>query len=295
MSVNELNQKFGIANILNFVEAAAGVPVVEITTAEASARIALIGAQVLEWQPAGAAPVLWISRAAVYQVGKGVRGGVPICWPWFGAGEAGKPAHGFVRTRMWQVRSTAQMADGVVVTLGIADSAETRAIWDYAFDLEMIVTVGKTLTMALVTKNTGEVPFTITDALHTYFHIGDIAQTIVQGLDGTTYLDKVLDFTEHTQQGDVIFAGETDRVYVNTQATCVINDTAQNRGIHIAKSGSDTTVVWNPWAEKEKGFADMAAGEYQQMVCVETCNAADDKISIAPKQTHSLVAVVSVL
>lgn len=294
MSVTALNQQFGIANVLRFVEAADNMPIIEITSADASARIAVQGAQVLEWQPAGAQPVLWISRAAVYQAGKGVRGGVPICWPWFGAGEAGKPAHGFVRTRMWQVRATEQTADGVVVKLGIVDNAETRVIWDYAFDLEMIVTAGKTFTMALVTKNTGNVPFTITDALHTYFHVGDIAQTIVQGLDKASYLDKVLDFTEHTQQGDVIFAGETDRVYVNTQATCVINDTAQHRSIHIAKSGSDTTVVWNPWIEKEKGFADMAAGEYQQMLCVETCNAANDTITVAPQQTHRLVATVSV-
>ena len=293
MSVNALNQQFGIANVLRFVEAADNMPIIEITGVDASARIAVQGAQVLEWQPAGAQPVLWISRAAVYQAGKGVRGGVPICWPWFGAGEAGKPAHGFVRTRMWQVRATEQTADGVVVKLGIVDNAETRAIWDYAFDLELVVTAGKTLTMALVTKNTGNVPFTITDALHTYFHVGDIAQTIVQGLDKTSYLDKVLDFTEHTQQGDVIFSGETDRVYVNTQATCVINDTAQHRSIHIAKSGSDTTVVWNPWIEKEKGFADMAAGEYQQMLCVETCNAANDTITVVPQQTHHLVAMVS--
>ena len=293
MSVNALNQQFGIANVLRFVEAADNMPIIEITGVDASARIAVQGAQVLEWQPAGAQPVLWISRAAVYQAGKGVRGGVPICWPWFGAGEAGKPAHGFVRTRMWQVRATEQTADGVVVKLGIVDNAETRAIWDYAFDLELVVTAGKTLTMALVTKNTGNVPFTITDALHTYFHVGDIAQTIVQGLDKTSYLDKVLDFTEHIQQGDVIFSGETDRVYVNTQATCVINDTAQHRSIHIAKSGSDTTVVWNPWIEKEKGFADMAAGEYQQMLCVETCNAANDTITVVPQQTHHLVAMVS--
>ncbi|NOT18194.1 MAG: D-hexose-6-phosphate mutarotase [Sulfuriferula sp.] len=293
MSVEALNKAFAIADVLTFVEAAAGVPVIEINTAIASARIALVGAQVLEWQPADAEPVLWISRAAIYQVGKGVRGGVPICWPWFGAGETGKPAHGFVRTRMWAVRSTTQTADGVVVKLGITDDAETRAIWDYAFDLELAVTVGATLTMALVTKNTGDTPFTITDALHTYFRVGDIDATIVQGLDGVRYLDKVLDFTEHTQQGDVLFSGETDRVYVNTQSTCVINDTANARNIHVAKSGSDTTVVWNPWSEKEKGFADMAAGEYQQMLCVETCNAADDKITIAPQQTHSLVAVVS--
>lgn len=294
VSVAALNQQFAIPNVLKFVEAGAGVPVIEITGADASARIAVQGAQVLEWQPVGQQPVLWVSRAAVYQAGKGVRGGVPVCWPWFGAGEAGKPAHGFVRTRMWQVRETGQNAQGVFVKLGIGDDAETRALWDHAFDLELIVVAGKMLTMDLVTHNTCVEPFTITDALHTYFRTGDITKTEVLGLDNTTYLDKVLDFAQVTQHGAVTFSGETDRVYLDTQAECVINDAELKRRIYVAKSGSDSTVVWNPWTEKEKGFADMAAGEYREMLCVETCNAATDTVTVAPGQSHHLVAAVSV-
>ncbi|ARU31568.1 hypothetical protein CAP31_07625 [Sulfuriferula sp. AH1] len=294
VSVAALNQQFAIPNVLKFVEAGAGVPVIEITGADASARIAVQGAQVLEWQPVGQQPVLWVSRAAIYQAGKGVRGGVPVCWPWFGAGEAGKPAHGFVRTRMWQVRETGQNAQGVFVKLGIGDDAETRSLWDHAFDLELIVVAGKILTMELVTHNTCVEPFTITDALHTYFRTGDITKTEVLGLDNTSYLDKVLDFGQATQHGAVTFSGETDRVYLDTQAECVINDAELKRRIYVAKSGSDSTVVWNPWTEKEKGFADMAAGEYRGMLCVETCNAATDTVTVAPGQSHHLVATVSV-
>ncbi|MDR3393073.1 MAG: D-hexose-6-phosphate mutarotase [Sulfuriferula sp.] len=293
VSVETLNQQFAIPDVLRFVEAAAGMPVIEITSADASARIAVQGAQVLEWQPTGQQPVLWVSRAAVYQAGKGVRGGVPVCWPWFGAGEAGKPAHGFVRTRMWQVRETGQNAEGVYVKLGISDDAETRAIWDYAFDLELIVTAGKTLSMELVTHNTGDKPFTITDALHTYFRTGDITKTEVLGLDKTAYLDKVLDFGQHMQDGAVVFTGETDRVYLDTQAECVINDGALMRKIHVAKRGSSSTVVWNPWTEKEKGFADMAVGEYREMLCVETCNAATDTVIVESAQSHHLLAQIS--
>lgn len=294
VSVESLNQKFAIPNVLFIRDAASGVPVIDITGPESNARIAIQGAQVLEWQPAGQQPVLWVSKAAIYQTGKGVRGGVPVCWPWFGAGEAGKPAHGFVRTRMWELRETGQNDQGVIVKLGISDDADTHAIWDHAFDLELIVVAGKTLTMELVTHNTGSTAFTITDALHTYFRIGDIAKTQVSGLDSTAYLDKVLGFEQRMQQGALAFTGETDRIYLDTHAECIIEDNANDRKIHIAKSGSNSTVVWNPWSEKEKGFADMASGEYQTMLCVETCNAATDIITVAPAQSHHLLAQINV-
>jgi len=291
---DNLNQQFAIAGQLEFVDAAAGVPVAEITTPHATARIAVQGAQVLEWQPKGQQPVLWVSRAALYQPGKGVRGGVPVCWPWFGAGEAGKPAHGFVRTRLWEVREAGQgMADSVFIRFGMKDDESTRALWDHAFDLELMVTVGAALKMELVTRNTGTTAFEISEGLHTYFHVGDIRHTRVLGLEDTVYLDKVLDFARATQTGAVSFSGETDRVYINTTADCVIEDAKLNRKIRVAKSGSTATVVWNPWIEKEKSFADMAAGEYQQMLCVETVNAGDARVTVAAGAVHSLVAFVS--
>ncbi|WP_413436531.1 GNAT family N-acetyltransferase [Sulfuriferula sp. GW1] len=288
-----LNQQFAIAGKLEFVDAAAGLPVVKITTPHASARIAVQGAQVLEWQPSGQLPVLWVSRAAVYQPGKGVRGGVPVCWPWFGAGEAGKPAHGFVRTRMWEVRETGQgMADSIFIRFGMKDDESTRALWDYAFDLELIVTVGAALKMELVTRNKGATAFEISEGLHTYFHVGNIHQTQVLGLENTVYLDKVRDFARDTQTGAVRFSGETDRVYIDTLTDCVIDDAKLNRKIRVAKAGSTSTVVWNPWAEKEKGFADMAAGEYQEMLCVETVNAGDARVTVAADTSHSMVAFI---
>ena len=289
-----LNTQFGLAGKLHFVDAAPGVSVVEITTPHATARIAVQGAQVLEWQPTGQQPVLWVSRAATYQTGKGVRGGVPVCWPWFGAGAEGKPAHGFVRTRMWEVRETGQgAADTVFIRLGLTDDESTRALWDYAFNVELIVTVGAALKMELVTHNTGTAPFEITQGLHTYFRIGAIGDTQVTGLDNTVYLDKVLDFATATQHGAVTFSGETDRVYVHTTGDCVIEDAGFKRQIRVAKSGSASTVVWNPWIEKEKGFADMAQGEYQEMLCVETVNAGEDRITVVPGARHHLVAFIA--
>ena len=292
--IDSLNTRFAIPARLRFHSDHAGFPVADITTADATACVALHGGQVLGWQPTGQQPVIWVSKAAVYQPGKSVRGGVPICWPWFGA-MAGQSAHGFVRNRPWQVRQASMTAaDTVELRLGLQDDASTRALWDFAFDLELRVTVGATLTMELVTRNRGEQPFSISEAMHTYFHVGDIHQTAVQGLDGTDYLDKVSNIAPAHQTGAVRFDGETDRVYLNTTADCLIEDPAWQRVIRIAKAGSTSTVVWNPWSEKEKNFADMAAGEYKDMVCVETANAGGGSITVPPGGEHVLTAVIGV-
>ena len=286
--IDTLNHHFGLTGALHFVQGRAGLPEAEIQTPQASARVALHGAQLLAWQPAGAQPVIWVSQAAVFEPGQPVRGGVPVCWPWFGPRE-GLPMHGFVRTRLWQVRAASMDAAGqVVLRLGLQDDTETRALWDFAFDLELMVTVGTRLTLTLISRNTGDQPFTLTDALHSYFCVGDIHRTTVQGLDGCDYLDKVQNFAQARQVEAVEITGETDRIYLNTTADCVIEDRAQQRTIQVSKSGSSSTVVWNPW--RDKVFADMTAGEYQQMLCVETCNAGPDQITLAPGQSHALSA-----
>jgi len=194
---------------------------------------------------------------------------------------------------MWEVRETGQgMAGSVFIRFGMKDDESTRALWNYAFDLELIVTVGAALKMELVTRNMGATAFEISEGLHTYFHVGNINQTQVLGLENTEYLDKVRDFARDTQIGAVSFSGETDRVYIDTITDCVIDDAKLNRKIRVAKSGSTSTVVWNPWTEKEKGFADMAAGEYQEMVCVETVNAGDTQVTVAADTAHSMVAFI---
>jgi glucose-6-phosphate 1-epimerase len=289
-----LNTRFAIPGHLRFMEIAPGLPIIDIQTPLATARVALQGGQVLAWRPDGVPPVLWLSGAAVFQPGRAVRGGIPVCWPWFGE-RAGHSAHGFVRTRLWDLRDTRLDAAGqVCLSLGLQDDAATRAVWNHAFDLELQVTVGTTLRLLLTTRNTGPHAFTLTEALHTYFSVGDIRQTTVQGLDGTHYLDKVHGFTPAQQLGPVHFTGETDRVYLNTTADCVINDADQQRRITVAKTGSHATVVWNPWTEREKTLGDMATGGYQRMVCVETANAGGQVITVAPGESHGLSAMISV-
>lgn len=292
--IDTFNRRFRVAGQLQFADNGNGLPVAEIQTAQASARVALQGAQVLAWQPAGHKPVIWLSQAAVFEPGQAVRGGVPVCWPWFGARD-GLPAHGFVRTRLWELREASMdAANQLVLRLGLGDDESTRTLWDYAFDLELVVTVGASLTMALMTRNTGEEPFTITQALHSYFCVGNIGQTAVQGLEGTDYLDKVQNFALTGQTGAVEFTGETDRIYINTTADCRIEDRVWQRTLRVAKTGSTSTVVWNPWREREQALPDMAAGEYQGMLCVETCNAGPDQITVAPGCAHTLSACISV-
>ena len=293
-TLSTLNTTFALGNSLRFTETVPGLPVAEISTPLATASVALHGAHVLSWQPAGQAPVIWVSKAAIFELGKPVRGGVPLCWPWFGP-LADKPMHGFVRTMVWQVRGAELDASGqLVLRLGLTDDASTRALWDFAFDLELVVTVGSTLTIALTTRNTGDVSFSINQALHTYFATSDIRRTTVQGLAGGSYIDKVQNFAVCQQAGDVVFTGETDRIYTDTTADSLIVDGVTGRRIRITKQGSASTVVWNPWTDKEKNIVDMAAGEHRQMVCVETCNAGPDSISIPAGVVHTLAATISV-
>ncbi len=272
-----------------------GLPFINVSNEHADAMISVYAGQVLSFQPKGAADVLFVSDKAYYAEGKAIKGGVPICWPWFGADPEGKgrPAHGFMRNRMWEMWGSSDNADGsTTVTLGVASSPETLAIWPHAFKLAMEITVGKTLKLALVTQNTGDQAFTITQALHTYFAVGDIAQTTVTGLDGTQYLDKAADGNgaSKSQTGAISINSEVDRVYLGVPAELAIVDGALNRTIRVTSSGNKTAVVWNPWAKIAASMADLQADDYTRFVCVETTNAADDVVNVTAGGEFRLVA-----
>lgn len=270
-------------------------PVLEVTHPAVSARLALHGAHLLEWTPAGQKPVLYLSPQSSYEVGKAIRGGVPVCWPWFGphATDSALPSHGFVRNRFWQLEHASEDASGVSLKFTIQDDAETRAIWPHAFHLTMECTLGATLSLALTMKNTGETDFTVTDALHTYFTVGDISRVSIGGLDGAEYLDTRGGARQaHLQSGNITFAGEVDSLY-RTSAPATIHDTAWQRIITVKPEGSHTTVVWNPWKEKAARLTDLPDEDYHDFVCVETANAWQDHIDLAPGATHRLVTTLS--
>lgn len=294
MTIEQLNNRYALAGQLRFVEGKGGLPFIEVGNTSATAVISVYSGQVLSYQPVHEThDLLFVSDAAYFEHGKAIKGGVPVCWPWFGADPEGKgrAAHGFVRNRMWSVLSTRAVNKGLTrISLGLTDSDATHALWPHAFALTLEISVGETLSLALITRNTGKQPCTITQALHTYFQVGDISQVSIRGLENAPYLDKVAGGVEKTQQGVVSIAGEVDRVYTRAQRGQVIVDAALQRRIHISSQGSSTAVVWNPWEKICRDMADLRDDDYQHFVCVETANAADDIVKLAPGGEHRLQA-----
>ncbi len=298
MTLEQLNSDYALADQLTFVEGKGGLPMIEISNSLAKATISVYGGQILSFQPKGEAEdVLFLSPSAYYKPGKAIKGGAPICWPWFGPDPEGKgrAAHGFARNRMWEVKSTESLGDGgTKVVLGFGDSDETRAIWDYGFELAIAITIGKTAKLELITRNTGDKAFSITQALHTYFQVGDISKTKVEGFGGTQYIDKVDGSAEKAQAGAIEIGQEVDRIYKDVAPASSIEDAALGRSIKIDSEGSKTAVIWNPWAEISKNSADLEDDAYKTMVCVETVNAANEVIEVAAGAEYKLVATYAV-
>ena len=297
-TIDHLNRDFAIQDQLRVIEGEGGFPLIEIDNGKARALISVYAGQVLSFRPAGEAEdLLFLSKQAYYQSGKAIKGGVPICWPWFGPDPEGqgRPAHGFVRNRPWSLASTQQTPEGETkVVLKLVDDAVTQEIWPHAFNLHIEITVGEALTLALITRNTGNRSYTITQALHTYFKVGDIEQVKVLGLAGLNYLDKVDNGLEKTQSGDVSISQEVDRVYAGVQGDLTIVDGALQRRIRIRSISSRTAIVWNPWSEVAAGMADLGDDDYRRMLCVETANAGDEVVEIPSGGESRLIARYSI-
>lgn len=297
MTLKDLNQRHAIGNHVQFKEIAEGMIIAEVANQHALANIALQGAHVATFQPRGEEPVIWLSPKAKFAPGKSIRGGLPICWPWFGPHKTDSklPGHGYARTVPWDVLETRALPDGATfLRFGLVESDATRAQWPHPSTVQLEVTVGKALRVELVTANTGNAAFELGEALHTYFQISDVANMTIRGLENCEYLDKVQDFARFTQKNGIVIESEVDRVYVNTTADCVIEDKGLKRAIRIAKQGSKSTVVWNPWAEKAEKMGDFGPQLHRDMVCVESGNALENVVTLAPGETHRLVSVYSV-
>jgi glucose-6-phosphate 1-epimerase len=266
-----------------------------------TAEVYFQGAHVTAWHPASAAaPVLWMSGKSYFEAGKPLRGGVPICFPWFGpnASDPKAPGHGFARLRDWTLIEATEAPDGAVtlaLELAGSDDRPLSLLWPHAFRAIHRITVGSTLTMALEVTNTGADAFSFEEALHTYFAVHDVREVTITGLEHTEYLDKVAGFARKNQGSDPIrFTGETDRVYLKTTTDCVINDPGARRRIAIRKTGSDTSVVWNPWIDKARAMPDFGDDEWPAMLCVETCNVNVHARTLAPGASHTMTAIVEV-
>lgn len=274
-----------VDGIISFEELAPGYPAIRVTHPQATATIALHGAHVIDYTPAGHEPVIFTSKDAVYKAGKAIRGGIPVCWPWFNAHptDSSLPSHGFARINFWRLYSTAATDQGVTL------------IFEYrhgSLDASLIVAIGSSLTVALHTKNISDRDEVVGGALHSYFNIGDIHNVSLSGLDKVDYIDTLVN-TNETQEGEITFDGELDRIYTNTKDDVIINDPVMKRDIIVQKTGSTSTVVWNPWIDKSAGMGDLDNEEYKTFLCVEAANAREDVYTLAPQEQHTLSTTIT--
>jgi glucose-6-phosphate 1-epimerase len=292
----DLDRRHGIPGLARVVDGNGGLPKVTVTTPAATGEIYLHGGHVTSWTPAGHADVLFVSPRSRWEAGRAIRGGIPVCFPWFGnkADDRQAPAHGFVRTTTWMLESIRQTDNGVDVSLAIESDGRSLALWPHAFRLVLRATFGAALRVELAAANTGETPLTFEEALHTYHAIGDATAVRIAGLDGVSYLDKVDGGRERVQEGAVTIAAETDRVYFNTAGAIDIDDLALRRRLHISKAYSRSTIVWNPWVEKARALADLQDDDWRRMVCVETANVRPDDVELRPGEQHVMSLTVTV-
>jgi glucose-6-phosphate 1-epimerase len=312
--LDELRNEFSVPGILAFEPANGGLIAAHVTTPAAEATIYLQGAHLTQWKPAGFAPAIFLSQRAEFAPGKPIRGGVPIVFPWFADRHDGRPGpqHGFARISEWELAFAAMAADDLHLTFTLAPNDLSRSLGFDHFKLAYRVTVGRTLTLELTVANdsgsggayagdasahiaANGAPLLFEEALHTYYAVADARQVSIDGLGGTAYIDKVDGFKHKVQPPDpLMFAGRTDRPYLNTEAACVLHDPAGGRKITVAKSGSRSTVVWNPWQELTATMADMEPDAWMHMTAIETANVGDNAVTLAAGATHTMRATVSI-
>jgi len=294
--LSDLNRRFEIPGIARIVDGRGGLPCVQVSSPRASGEIYLHGAHVTSWKPVGNEEVLYLSSKSKWQDGAAIRGGVPVCFPWFSAraDDPRSPAHGLVRTKSWQLEGITHADHDVTVALSTSADDATRKTWFGDYHLLFCATFGEQLRLEIIVTNRGTSSFRFEEALHSYFRVANIAGAKLRGLNGAGFIDKTDAKREKHQHGDVLISAETDRVYLKTFSTVEIEDPAARRRVLVAKEESRDTVLWNPWSEKAKKMSDVGADEWRQFVCVETCNVGDHAVNLAPAQAHTMSALISV-
>ncbi|MQX52182.1 D-hexose-6-phosphate mutarotase [Alcanivorax sediminis] len=260
--------------------------------------IAEQGAQVLEYRLDNEPPVLWLSEKAQYHHGQGIRGGVPVCWPWFGGlafnpetvrqqyTQPDPPAHGLVRALPWTLVHTRQSPEQI--ELAFQPDPDSLPESCPAVQLTLKIILDNALTLSLENHNQGEEPMALTQALHSYFAVSDIRQVTLQGLDLCPYVDAMDNWHSHRQSGPLTFREETDRLYLQLGHTLHIDDPEWQRRITLSVSGSESAVVWNPWIDKSQRLSQFADDAWQRMVCIETARVLDNALFLAAGECHDM-------
>jgi len=290
----ESYRQFEIAGVAEVVEGNGGLPKIRITTPEIIGEMYLHGAHITSWKPSGAEEVLFLSSQSRFEHGHAIRGGVPICFPWFGgkSDDPTAPAHGFVRTKTWRLESISRVGRAVTVSMFTESDESTKRWWPADFRLVYRATFGTELGLELQVTNTGRTGLRFEEALHAYHRVGNIQEARLRGLDGVQYFDKTDSNRKKMQHGEIAITSETDRIYLDTTDAIELVDPVMHRATHVVKENSRTTVVWNPWVHKSRALSDLGGDEWTQMICIESSNVSDFAVDLAPGQQHTMKARV---
>lgn len=295
--LDELNQQFCLPGSLSFHPGAGGLTTAVLNNRFGAALVTLAGAHVMSYRPHGGREALWASPSAAAEISQAMRGGIPLCWPWFALHPSDPqrlPIHGFARAQWFDVLASASLPDGETrLTLRAAHTAETLRAWPFEFELLVTITLGQSLSVVCTARNPGSRPYQYTGALHPYFRVSRIERVTLRGLEGAQYLDYNDDLRQKQQTGALTFPARVDNIYTNNTADLVIEDAGYDRAIHIHKTGSRTTVVWNP-AQEDAGSPDVGAGQHVFFLCVESANAGGETVTVAPGAQASLGMDISI-
>jgi glucose-6-phosphate 1-epimerase len=297
IDIEELDDKFSIEGEVGFAELEEDLVFITVSNKYADADICLYGAHVTSFKPRNNMDLLWMSPDSNFEVGTPIRGGIPVCFPWFGPHktDAEKPQHGFARLMYWEVAETSTNAAGEsVVKLQLNSSDETKAYWPYDFVAEMTFVVGKKLTVTLKVTNPSTEPFSYTCALHTYYNLSAIDSISIEGLNGLTYYNQLTGENGVQEEEKLEITDALTRHYLNTETPVIIDDSAFRRRIKVDKTGSKVTTVWNPGAETCANIGDLPDDGYETFVCVEATNAFDYPVHLNPGESFETSAIIGI-
>lgn len=299
LNLDALEARWGRTGAVTFAERYGGpVALLQagLQAGGATAVVALQGAQVLSYVPPNQSDVLWLSPVAKLGTGKAVRGGVPVCWPWFGPHptDPAKSAHGFVRARPWSVTGSAAKSGRARLVLAYDASPKSQPDWPHRALAEIEITLAETLTISLSTENRGDNELVLTQALHTYLAVGDIGAVTIDGFVGQPFIDQLSPGPMRREHEPVTFKAEIDRIYQDSEGPVIVTDQKGARQIRVSKTGSRSTVIWNPWIGKSASLGDMGGDGYCHMLCVEAANAGNNSVTLASGERHRLTTELSV-
>ncbi|CCW32605.1 D-hexose-6-phosphate mutarotase [Xenorhabdus nematophila] len=237
-------------------------PLIVVSHPKARGVVSIQGAHLITWQPSGEKPVLWVSEKTAFSTGTAIRGGIPICWPWFGS--SATPSHGFARILPWELKAHTENENGVMLTFTLQDNASTHQLWPHEFTLIARFKLGETCEIEL--ESHGE--YQAIGALHSYFNISDINQIRVSGLGGH-FIDSVIDREQYVHE-NLLFKGRTDRIYTEPEDFSLLRDPQWKRTIEIHHYHHSDVVCWNPGATLSSSMKDMSHEGYKNMACIET-------------------------